>query len=416
MICIVGGGIAGLYAALLCADKYPHRPIEVHEASGRWGGHIQTYYGSDYRYETGAGRFNSKHHLLNGLIKRFGLTVQPIQGKKHYCGDDGAPEMSLEEVWKHPKGTMMERQGMTFGEYIDRMYSSAIRQKLQAAFGYDAEFNKMNAADALRLFQTDFRSTIQYFSLKEGLSALVERIVEELASRPQVKLILHSALKSWEWRAPGTFHLTFQHKVVESQVLFLAVPKKALQGMTWPKTERIQEALEAVEAVSLHRLYGKYYTNSFYPIERRTIGAAFPGALSIRQYIPVNPTKRIAMVSYCDTENADAWKQLYDADQDACKKHMEKTLDALQMTCDKTTVHTATRLRWLRSYYWPEGVHVWRPGVSSKTLGNRIRHPLGATVPCFIVGESYSALQGWIEGALWTVYRVCENDKYLPKE
>lgn len=433
MLCIVGGGIAGLYTALLYTDAYPGRPVEVHEASGRWGGHIQTYYGTDYRYETGAGRFNANHRLLTGLIRRFQLTAQPIHGEKRYCGTTPTG-VSLDDVWKHPKGTLQERQQMTLGQYIDRWFSKEIRRDLQRAFGYDAEFDKMNAADALRLFQTDFRSGVAYFSLKEGLSALVERMVKTLEERPGVKLVLRSALNRWEWDAERrVFHLHFPSGQRDCTRLFLAVPKKALMEMTWPKTAAVEDALNGVLAVSLHRLYGQMYKDRLYPAARTTLAG-------IRQYIPVNPAKRIAMISYCDTEAADAWKRQYDADPAACKTALETALTAMEMHCAAQQAKPATKdvkpakppaqqattdakpakppvkLRWVRSYYWPEGVHVWRPGVSSAALRRRLRCPLGTTVPCFIVGESYSALQGWIEGALWSVqdaWRVAERKKYL---
>jgi Flavin containing amine oxidoreductase len=410
-IYIIGGGIAGLYAGLLCAERFPHRPIEVHEASGRFGGRIHTYYGPDYRYETGAGRFNKNHQRLWSLIDRYHLTPQPIQAHKYYCGPKNPSELPAVLKSLPPPSP-----SKTFGEWLDKGRTPEERQELQKAFGYDAEFDWMNAVDALRLFKTDFKESLTYYSLKEGLSELVARMVQDLERRPNVRLVLRSYLRDLKtlpgggielyWNRDDAAATTTTTATTIGAVVFLALPKNALGGLKG--LGHLKEALESVREVPLHRIYGQFYKEGYGEpfMKRRTTGGL------LRQYIPMNLEKRMSMVSYCDTGAADYWNRV---PKKELKSRLEGALGALARECEPGYTETP-KLRWVRSYYWKAGVHVWRPGVSSGLLARRLLTPMGATVPCFIIGEAYSRLQGWIEGALWTVDEVMKNEKYLPRE
>jgi predicted NAD/FAD-dependent oxidoreductase len=396
---IVGGGIAGLYAALQCPVGHG-QTVEVYEASGRWGGNIATQYYEGYQYEAGAGRFNDHHVLLMELIRRYNLTPVKIQSVKHSCEHSGTlvPAVGKWAV----KGTTTERQGMTLGTYLEKTYSKAYRKEVQEAFGYDAEFDWLNADDALRLFRTDFREGISYYFLKEGLTELVRRMVAELKSRPGVRMYLRRSLEAFEWDADTrSFQLTFNgaHTVnVNTNALYLALPKAALERVKAAPLEALRTELASVRAVPLHRIYGRFTQDSEYPSQRTTT------RLPIRQYIPMNAERRLAMVSYSDAQAAERWHQLYHKDPSECKEKMEHTLTAMFQQCiEEPKASKAMRLRWIRSYFWEAGVHVWKAGISSTVVRKRVRFPLGHTVPCFIIGEAYSAHQGWIEGALQTV-------------
>ena len=408
-VAIVGGGIAGLYTALLYSDTYPEQKISIYEASGRWGGHIDTYYGSSIQYEKGAGRFNNHHRLLNALIQRFGLTPIPIVSKKLSCEYDSFPEPDTQQT----RDASKTYESMTYGEYLEKRYSKQYRKVVQETFGYDAEFDKMNASDAIRMFQTDFRSNSQYFALKEGLSELVRRIVDTLRKRPNIHLYLRHTLM--KWTATNGFNLTFvsqgQHNKerivsVNANRLYLALPKNALIKLCSASPLRpFKSILNSVESVPLHRIYGRFTEASAYPDKRTTT------RLDIRQYIPIHPEMKVSMVSYSDTHAANRWHALYVKDRIAFKSTLEQMLSKMFQSCSPQQQVNAPdyKLRWVRSYYWPAGVHVWKAGVSSDTIAHQLRQPLGLLIPCFIVGEAYSQHQGWIEGALQTVQQALRH-------
>ena len=52
-------------------------------------------------------------------------------------------------------------------------------------------------------------------------------------------------------------------------------------------------------------------------------------------------------------------------------------------------------------HFWNNGVHYFKPGVSSNKVANDIIKPF-KTRELYITGEAYSKRQAWIEGALQT--------------
>jgi hypothetical protein len=76
---IVGGGIAGLYAAhrLLKAGK---GSVHVYEKEPTWGGRLLSVDmpGLPYRAELGGMRFLDRHLLVNHLVRQLGLTSRPF--------------------------------------------------------------------------------------------------------------------------------------------------------------------------------------------------------------------------------------------------------------------------------------------------------------------------------------------------
>ena len=90
--CIVGGGIAGLYCALKLAKKHK---VLLCEKYKNLGGKVSTYYGyvksvGKIQYEEGAGRISKEHTLILNLVKRYKLTLIPIDPELHYKRDGGS--------------------------------------------------------------------------------------------------------------------------------------------------------------------------------------------------------------------------------------------------------------------------------------------------------------------------------------
>ena len=78
---IVGGGISGLYTALILVDIHKINPSEiiVVEKSHRWGRRVHTLEKDGIKYECAASRFTKNHKLLFELIQRYNLTDKLIQ-------------------------------------------------------------------------------------------------------------------------------------------------------------------------------------------------------------------------------------------------------------------------------------------------------------------------------------------------
>jgi len=384
MIVIIGGGIAGLYAA----TKLVGKPVTILEKSNRLGGCICTHYEKDLSYETGAGRFNKYHKLLFKLIKEYGLTpVQITNTKKTYipvlCKNVKAVLSTVLDYAKNVPVKILK--SITFLQLCNTAVGFDKAQYLMKSFGYNAEFEIANAYASIRIFEEDFKEDVEYFYCKEGLSELVKRMEDDLLQKGVV-IIKNRSVTDISTDLVVTCN---NKEIIKASKIVLAVPKEALVKMSLFTVDQ-QKALNAVTGVTLHRIYAKYETPWFFENISRTTTD-----LPLRQFIPINREKAIAMASYSDMHDADFW-QVYKKNgtlETELKKQLEMVF-AGENPIPKTI--------WLRSYYWKNAVHAWNAGVDPVKIQKCLKniHPNVA-----IVGESYSFRQGWIEGALESVIK-----------
>lgn len=404
-VVIVGGGIAGLYTALRYLEIFPNTSIVLLEASSKLGGRLQTYYSKNktYQYEIGGSRFNQHHRKLLSLIKKYKCTKFPIGSHKTLCTHD----KSIDESSLHKMPTTFKQvpvhilKNITFGEYLDTYYSKENRRFFQTQFGYDGEFDIMNAYDAIRIFERDFTEKSQYYMLEEGMSELIRRMKDDFIHKGGL-VFTKCPVTHFEFHA-SRFKIYIQpNKQIHASKVFFALPKQAL--LTFDQFKK-SHWINAVEGIPLQRVYGQFTPHSTYIDQRFTTDNP------LRQYIPVNPSLKIAMISYSDTQIASKWHNAYQKNQSECTKEYLHQLTRLNEQCGSTSSNTLFTLKWLRPYYWEYGVHLWKKHIDSLKMHQQSLIPLGRRTACYIVGEAYSIHQGWIEGALETVDEVFE--KYL---
>jgi monoamine oxidase len=61
------------------------------------------------------------------------------------------------------------------------------------------------------------------------------------------------------------------------------------------------------------------------------------------------------------------------------------------------------------------GWNFWQPQANVKDVMTKVKQPLGPQYPVYLVGEAYSGVQGWVEGALTVAELVLENQFGLPR-
>ena len=379
MIVIIGGGIAGLYAA----TKLIGKPVTILEKSHRLGGCICTHYEKGLSYETGAGRFNKYHKLLLKLLKEYGLTpVQITNTKKIYkpvlCKTATATLQSVLDYAKEVPVKILK--SITFLQLCNTAVGFDKAQYLMKSFGYNAEFQIANAYASIRIFEEDFKEDVEYYYCKEGLSELVKRMEERLLQNGVI-----ISKKQTVTDISTDLVVTYSTGKIQASRIVLAVPKESLIKMSL-FTKDQKDLLNTVTGVTLHRIYAKYEKPWFDEISRTTTD------LPLRQFIPINREKAIAMASYSDMHDADFWN-VYKKNG-TLEAELKKQLEMV------FTVETIPKTTWLRSYYWKNAVHAWNAGVDPIKIQRALKniHPNVA-----IVGESYSFRQGWIEGALESV-------------
>lgn len=405
-IIIGGAGITGLYAGLYFVRKGFR--VLILERSNELGGRIQTIRQSpSISYEAGAGRFNNKHVRLIKLLRKYRLEMVPISQEKQYISvtDSGgtlpSPSIAstLQRVIAFSKNVAArELKSMSFEALCKRALGDQAAQGLKNAFGYNAEFELMNAYDALRTFERDFDMQSQYYYCKGGLSQLIHAMHDDFASMGG-KVALNESIRDVQIAASNvrTHVITSRGRSVSAKCVILTFPQSALLAMEF-FTDTEKDLLQsAVEPVALARVYAVF---------RPTKGASvtwFQGTpktstdLPLRQVIPINPTTGLIMASYSDTNYAKAWADLYKTSTRRFKTTLVRQLEHL---FPERAPLPPLQSKGLFVHYWPEGVHVWKVGADSSRLYSRIMQIKGPAVPVFIIGETYSKNQGWIEGGL----------------
>lgn len=423
---IVGGGIAGLYAALkLLRLPVPNKSrVLLIESSSRLGGRIQTFYregglasiidaathpapGAPPPFalavraasgfltkgiplEAGAGRFTSKHKRVLALINRYNLPKYPLTNEKNYVQVTGKTN-KIEPVVPFDKYHIPrppKTLNATFGQYCAQVLGEDAAQQLRASIGYNAEFDLMNAADSWRMFNDDFTSKTKFYVLPDGLSTLIHKMADEVRALGGT-ILLKTKLLDFNFNVDfNTITLTTNSTtipIIKTKRLILALPQAPLRAITALKP--IHPLLDTVAPVALNRVYAKWSNH-----EWMTGIAKTTTDNQVRQFIPA--LNGIAQI-YSDTTDADFWNS--HTSVAALKREIKANL--LKVFPDKPI----TLPTWVAPCYWKAGVHAWRPGTQSTQLAKKIAQPFGPKIPIYIVGEAFAKDQGWIESALETV-------------
>lgn len=401
-VIVIGGGISGLTTCIACV-QHGQRVLLI-ERNSRLGGRLLTVQRGNIKYEAGAGRVSTNHTRTLALLQAFHMHVAPIPTRREYRSQDKgfkptrSPTHALlrkvfEAATKVPEHTL---RNLSFGYFCTSILGSNAASQLVQSFGYNAEFEMMNAWDGLEMFRRDFGNRTQYVTCVEGFSELIRRMVSYLLNTGLVTIVTEHTAVGWKQHHN---HMSVHCKTSEQKdrryygrAIVCSIPKDDLHVFTWSKQQHAW--LSSVSAVPLHRIYGRF------PVSQgNTWFSQIPITTTtnpIRQFIPIQPQKGLTMISYSDAMYAQQW-------------HQQQNLQAELLNQLHVVFPEVGKIPpplWVESHYWPAGVHMWKPGVHSQQVHDKLLQPYGKNVPWFLIGESYSLHQAWIEGCLETVEEI----------
>lgn len=395
-VVVLGGGIAGLYAAYQTILQDPHARVTVLEKANYWGGRIRTVRYDGVVMDAGAGRFNENHKQLLQLLQDLGFDKStdffPLGTKKQYV-KDGKPVsfnttqhiQKLIEIGKtkdpnHLKNTTLKM-------FMQEVFQVSLVDEIIYSFGYNTEFDLMNAYDALQVFQTDFMDSIQYYALKGGLDRLVKRLVERLRSSGRCKLLLHQDVthidRHWITTAKG--------RKFNCDIAFVCLTKSAVQHIQGFATNTaLTSTMKSLGKGELLRVFARFPMGAqgrvwFHDVPRSTTNNM------VRYVIPINADKGLVMAAYTDGSYAREWMTL------------SKTMLPSTIMTHLRTVYPEKQIPdplWVRSFYWDEGTHCWLPGSKKYKNTKSTLEKYGYLVCGEMVSDHN---QAWIEGALDSV-------------
>lgn len=408
-VVVLGGGIAGLYASLMC--RLNGYTVCTIEQDSRWGGRIRTIHRDGETYEAGAARFHSRHMRLIRLVRRYGIEMVELDSRQReyravLCG--AKPVVSpayglIQKVLEAARGhTPAFLRNITLGEFTEMVLGSASRELARLSFGYDGEFEAINAYDGVRMFSHDFGVGERFYACRNGLGSVIDGMVSELergsaggASGAWSGMLEHRVEAIV--RDGGVYTVVVSRADggrvrVRGRAVVAALPRKGLAGIRrWDQQQLAY--INAVVDVPLERIYARYSKPWFAGTRITTTD------LPIRQFIPIS--ERLAMVSYSDIGHADRWNATAALGQDRLAARVRSGLRELF-----PERRVPARPEWIEAYHWESGVHMWGRGVNSGKANRYMRDMLWDGSPdagFYVCGEAYSMRQCWADGALQTV-------------
>lgn len=394
-VVIVGAGLAGLHCALRISERYPRQRIVVLESYSMAGGRVSTFTRGKVHWEAGAGRIPESHRIISSYCDRYALTRFPISSDAGYVDKDGIRQNIWNSIVTSIQRALSRLPSSVLGHYtmydvLRKLYDKETVDDFISYFPYRSEITTMRADLA---FSKEFSAAESFYGIKEGLSALIHHMTDDLRKRGVNILYKHRVT------GLGTQHLFPMHlhcmtphgmKTFTAGKIIFAVQSNALRTIRPFSTYPILKHLKMTPLLRTYAIFPHTNKVWFDDLSRLVTRG------SLRHIIPINAKEGVIMTSYTDEDDTRVWNA-YRKKGDTClTKALLKELRALFPS------KTIPNPLYATSHYWEEGCTYWIPGSYSPVKeSTAIMQPFPNRFPdVHVCGESYSMKQAWMEGAL----------------
>jgi monoamine oxidase len=412
---IVGAGITGLYLAYkLILKGVSAADIVIFEGSDRIGGRIYTNEHKGFRYSVGAGRLGKKHKYVMKIIKDFKLQDQIINiGKntnyfvegrlmneeellKHYKSNF----KSLNELWRYAiekklNGNKYDPRLYNLHNYFSLILDENEVELLKISLGYIGEMYDMNAYNGLLTLRKDFDiRDNEFFVLRDGIHILCDVLYKYILDAG-ASVIFSSMLEDvcdGEDCASGERgdkkYIKVNGEKHSYSKLYLTIKRGDYMNIGYFK--KYESIFNTVSDGHLLRIFAQYKDVWFKDMSKILTQN------KLQFIIPIDYNSGLIQISYSDRYNADFWNAF--KNEKDVKKYLTKILN--EMFPEKNIKEP----EWITMHFWKAGDHMWNVGVNTKKIQEKIDE-IFIPKDIYILGETYSERQAWIEGAIETVHK-----------
>ena len=409
---IVGAGITGLYLAYqLILKGVSAADIVIFEGSKRIGGRIYTNEHKGFRYSVGAGRLGKKHKYVMKIIKDFKLQDQIINiGKNTNYFVEGrlmneaellshykSNFKSLNELWKYAiekklNGNKYDPSLYNLHNYFSLILSENEVELLKISFGYIGEMYDMNAYNGLITLRKDFDiRNNEFFVLRDGIHILCDvlyKYILDAGVSVNFSSILEDVCDGECGERGDKKHVKVSGVKHSYSKLYLTIKRGDYMNIGYFK--KYESIFNTVSDGHLLRIFAQYKDVWFKDM---------PKILTqnkLQFIIPIDYNSGLIQISYSDRYNADFWNA-FKTEKDV-KKYLTKILN--EMFPEKNIKEP----EWITMHFWKAGDHMWNVGVNTKKIQEKMDE-IFIPKDIYILGETYSERQAWIEGAIETVHK-----------
>jgi len=436
-IIILGGGIAGIYTAYKINKQSPNTKVLLLEKENYLGGRVFTFHNKHMTVEAGAGRFSNSHKCVLQLIKDLKLSnkINKIDSQAVFSPADYTnsiqssivdyPNIRLQDqlffnifyislgrrsipssglitkvILASKFESRVHLQNKSFIEYASQILTKDEIEYIKQTFGYYSELIIMNAYDAIQLMG-ELGPLTQFYSLRDGLSQIIDSMVEEIQKNSNIRILLNREVKNIKSIRGEMGGTGFDISVVENNMIYrgkkciCTLPKNVLGKLSIFRSGDVKKLLDKIECGSLCRIYCKFDKDETGEVWFKNLPKMTTNN-NLRMIIPYNEKEGIIMLSYTDNKYADYWKRLYD------NGGIKEVNKKLRENVEETIGRKIPMPKHTQIFYWKCGVGYWGIGADSYEISKRLTRPYD-NLDLFICGEQYSSeFQQWIEGALET--------------
>jgi len=414
---IVGGGIAGLYAAYRLKRADPHVRLVVLESASEVGGRILTTEFAGIRElpcGAGIGRAE-KDRVLAELLAEFKLPSRAFRSRPAYSEPAAAPgalapaaelRADIAALRAHFRPDRDSRR--TFRDFALEAFGGAAGRARYAQFTARLGYTDYEAEDAYE--------TMRHYGLADnyaplsGFSVPWRALATALAAAIGPENIRTGArVTELAAPAPGAAPCSVSYVTrrgreerLAARAVVAALPADGLRAL-FPAAS----VYEYVHGQPFLRVYAQFAAGA-----RAAIAARFPrttiasdlsdeATASLQKVFPIDAEKGVYMITYSD--NARATAHASDARNLANTPFGRAYWEGLLGVAPGA-------IRAIYSCYWSAGTHYYSPlpaeYPSRAHFLRDARRPLGSRAPVFAAGEAISRDQGWTHGAFDSVEAI----------
>jgi monoamine oxidase len=410
-ICIVGGGIAGLYVAREILKASPSTQLLLLEKYPIIGGRIMSYkkdietgQGTQtVAWEAGAGRLYEKHERVHKLLRDYSLQVYPLSPSADFLSASGCrhpdrfAELAAAVLPPLADLPIADLQKHTLGSLCRSIIGPNETKALFEQFPYYTEVESLRADEGLRAFMGVMGSHGGFCGIKGGFGSLAHALAADVRMRGGT-IWLGAELVDWVKGSDGlkaTATLSYKDK---PSTTFHIYPKKMVLALHATALRAIRprwSPLKHVDTAPLLRIYAVFPKSRsagraphvWFKGMARTIT---PGPL--RYVIPINEANGTIMISY--TDGADT-QRFWSA---ANKSSTAQLTTLIMKEVRKLFGSNIPNPIFIKAHPWTTGTTYWKPG--SYNIDTVIKESRQLEEDVYVCGESFSHEQAWIEGAL----------------
>ena len=408
-IIIIGGGIAGLYAAHKIKKISPNKNIILLEKEHVLGGRAnnEMFQGTSVVTGAGIGR-KKKDKLLLKLMRELELPIYEFQTGHHYAttfdNTCDVKKVFLKLRKEFHNNNNNENRNKTFKEYATSILGCDLYNTFIKCAGY-TDYENEDAYETL--YNYGFDDNYEQWT---GFSVPWKKLMEILSSKIGIENI-HVDSFVTQINPKSDNEITIHCKCGKKNIMYScekAIIATTIEGVLKliPNASSKNSIYNQIHGQPFLRLYGKFSKSSI-PIMKKYVPnlTVVPGPL--QKIIPMNPDDGIYMIAYNDNKGS-----LY------MKKFLQNTIENRSMICSILELSLgikpdSLKLTSIKDYYWDIGTHYFEP--LREPFKNRTEFMKKAQNPyenMIVVGELLSTNQGWVEGSLESVENVL-NKKWI---